>query len=94
VSFQAGLSSGVVNFTINDLNPDTTYYFKVRGGSGCAPGGWSNNKESNSKNPMLPNTGNEPPKSTIPWQISVGVFIGIATFLVLIQKKQRCSSSS
>ncbi|MBF0208753.1 MAG: DUF3494 domain-containing protein [Oligoflexia bacterium] len=57
VTFQAVLSSGVVNYTIIDLNPNTTYYFKVRGGSGCAPGGWSNNKESNSKNPMLPNTG-------------------------------------
>ncbi|MCR4329680.1 MAG: ice-binding family protein [Candidatus Roizmanbacteria bacterium] len=94
VSFPASLSSGVVNFTINDLNPDTTYFFKVRGGSGCAPGEWSNNKESNSKNPMLPNTGNGPQKSTIPWQIPVGVFIGISTLLVLIQKKQRCSSSS
>ena len=94
VSFQSGLSSGVVNYTINDLNPNTTYYFKVRGGSGCAPGGWSNNNESNSKNPMLPNTGNGPRESTIPWQIPVGGFIGISTLLVLIQKKQRCSSSS
>lgn len=94
VSFQSGLSSGVINYTINDLNPNTTYYFKVRGGNGCAPGGWSNNKESNSKNPMLPNTGNGPQKSTIPWQIPVGVCIGISSLLVLIQKKQRCSSSS
>lgn len=94
VSFQSGLSNGVVSYTINDLNPNTTYYFKVRGGNGCAPGGWSNNKESNSKNPMLPNTGNGPQKSTIPWEIPVGVFIGISTTLVLIQKKQRCSSSN
>lgn len=57
VSFPAGLSTGVGNYTVNDLNPNTTYYFKVRGGNGCAPGGWSNNKESNSKNPALPNTG-------------------------------------
>ncbi|MFA6017101.1 MAG: ice-binding family protein [Patescibacteria group bacterium] len=57
VSFPAGLSTGVASYTINDLDPNTAYYFKVRGGNGCAPGGWSNNKESNSKNPALPNTG-------------------------------------
>jgi len=94
VSFQSGLSSGVVNYTINDLNPNTTYYFKVRGGNGCAPGGWSNNKESNSQNPMLPNTGNGPNNGTIQWQIPFGVFIGISTLLVLILQKQRCLSNS
>lgn len=67
VSFSAGLSSGVVNYTINDLNPNTTYYFKVRGGSGCAPGGWSNNRESNSRNPMLPNAGHGPAENTLSW---------------------------
>jgi len=57
VSFPASSSTGAMSFTINDLNPNTTYYFKIRGGYGCAPGGWSNNRESNSKNPSLPNTG-------------------------------------
>lgn len=94
VSFQSGLSSGVVNYTINNLDPNTTYYFKVRGGNGCAPGGWSNNRESNSMNPMLPNTGNGPDKSVIPWKILVGIFIGILALIALIQKKQRCSFSS
>lgn len=73
VSFPAGLSTGVVNFTINDLNPNTTYYFKVRGGSGCAPGGWSNSKESNSNNPMLPNTGNGPREKANLWQIFIHI---------------------
>lgn len=93
VSFSAGLSSGVVNFTINDLNPNTTYYFKVRGGNGCAPGGWSNNKESNSKNPRLPNTGFAPRENNIPWYILAGILAGISTLLVfLIQRKQRLLS--
>ena len=33
---------GVQNYTINLLNSNTTYYFKVRGQIGCMPGGWSN----------------------------------------------------
>ena len=93
VSFPAGLSSGVVNFTINDLNPNTTYYFKVRGGNGCAPGGWSNNKESNSKNPRLPNTGFAPRENSNSWYILAGILAGISALLVfLIQRKQRLLS--
>lgn len=74
VTFSAGLTSGVVSYTINDLNPNTTYYFKVRGGNGCAPGGWSNNRESNSKNPLLPNTGYGPFKSMTVWQLLMSFF--------------------
>jgi hypothetical protein len=33
---------GVLSFTIQDLEPGTTYSFKVRLGNGCAPGPWSN----------------------------------------------------
>ncbi|MFA6007495.1 MAG: fibronectin type III domain-containing protein [Candidatus Shapirobacteria bacterium] len=33
---------GVQNFTVNLLKPNTNYYFKVRGQSGCTPGDWSN----------------------------------------------------
>ncbi|KKR12423.1 MAG: hypothetical protein UT40_C0027G0003 [Candidatus Woesebacteria bacterium GW2011_GWA1_39_21b] len=29
-------------FSINSLSPDTTYYFRVRAGNGCATGPWSN----------------------------------------------------
>jgi hypothetical protein len=92
VSFPAGLSTGVVSYTVNDLNPNATYYFKVRGGSGCAPGGWSNNEGSDSKNPSLPNTGFAPHNSSIPWYISVSVFAGISILLVLVQRKLRCLS--
>jgi hypothetical protein len=42
VSFNHGLSGGVVEYNINALEPNTNYYFKVRGGNGCASGGWSN----------------------------------------------------
>ncbi len=42
VEFQQGVSSGVLSYTINALAPNTTYYFKVRGGNGCMPGPWSN----------------------------------------------------
>jgi len=92
VSFPAGLSTGVVSYTINDLNPSATYYFKVRGGDGCAPGGWSNNRESNSKNPSLPNTGFAPHKNNILLNASIGIFIGISVLLVLVQRKLRCLS--
>jgi len=98
VSFPSGLSSGVISYTINELNPNATYYFKVRGGNGCAPGGWSNSKESNSthsnKSPMLPNAGNGPQQRTFPLQIPVGIFVAVTTLLILIQRKQRWYSHS
>src|SRR5258708_21832886 len=34
--------SASMNFSVNSLSPNTTYYFKVRGGNGCATGAWSN----------------------------------------------------
>ncbi len=42
VQFAHGKSTGVIGFQINDLRPNTTYYFKVRSGHGCAIGNWSN----------------------------------------------------
>jgi len=33
---------GAVQYTINDLEPNKTYYFKVYGQNGCMPGDWSN----------------------------------------------------
>jgi hypothetical protein len=41
VDFSQGYSTGAIKYTINMLNPGTTYYFKVRGGNGCATGNWS-----------------------------------------------------
>ena len=35
-------SRGQMTFLVKSLSPDTTYYFKVRGGNGCATGSWSN----------------------------------------------------
>lgn len=34
-------ASGVQEYTLNDLDPNTTYYFKVRGQNGCKTGEWS-----------------------------------------------------
>jgi len=33
---------GVQSYTVYQLKPNTTYYFKVRGQNGCMPGNWSN----------------------------------------------------
>jgi hypothetical protein len=37
-----GNSTGVLSYTVNMLNPNTIYYFEVRGQNGCMPGNWSN----------------------------------------------------
>jgi len=37
-----GQSSGALSFTVNYLNPNTTYYFRVRGQNGCMPGDFGN----------------------------------------------------
>ncbi len=39
---QQGPSTGVLSYTINDLSPNTTYYFKVRAQNDCMPGDWGN----------------------------------------------------
>lgn len=41
VEYNQGSSTGVLSYTINLLKPNTTYYFKVRGGNGCMTGDWS-----------------------------------------------------
>jgi LysM repeat protein len=35
-------SRGQMTYLVKSLSPNTTYYFKVRGGNGCATGSWSN----------------------------------------------------
>ncbi|MEK7110122.1 MAG: hypothetical protein AAB876_02775 [Patescibacteria group bacterium] len=42
VKFDKGYYDGVIDYTINELAPNTNYYFKVRAGNGCATGAWSN----------------------------------------------------
>jgi hypothetical protein len=88
VTFPASPSTGAVTYTINDLNPNLTYYFKVRAGNICAPGGWSNNKESNSKNPSLPNTGFAPRERSVPGSILIGIFLS-ACFVYLARKREK-----
>lgn len=41
-AFNYGNSDGAIPYTINELEPNKTYYFKVRGGNDCMPGDWSN----------------------------------------------------
>jgi hypothetical protein len=43
VEFNQEHSTGALTYTINDLSPNTLYYFKTRAGNGCQPGDWSNN---------------------------------------------------
>lgn len=42
-----GSNKGVQNLTISHLAPNTTYFFRVRAGDGCATGDWSNTFEVN-----------------------------------------------
>lgn len=35
-------SRGQMTYLVQSLSPNTTYYFRVRGGNGCATGNWSN----------------------------------------------------
>lgn len=42
VQFDQGYSSGVIDYTINELDPNTDYSFKVQAANGCATGEWSN----------------------------------------------------
>lgn len=47
-------SNGVESYTIRALTPNTTYYFRVRGGNGCAVGGWSSWLSSKTKPIVVP----------------------------------------
>ena len=40
-TFDSSNTSGVTSFQIGSLAENTTYFFKVRGMNGCAPGDWS-----------------------------------------------------
>lgn len=41
-SFSRGFAGGVIYYTINELSPNTVYYFQVRANNGCMPGNWGN----------------------------------------------------
>ncbi len=42
VEYPQGFSGGVLQYTIRALKPNTTYYFSLRSGNGCATGAWGN----------------------------------------------------
>lgn len=42
-------SRGSMTYLVKSLSPNTTYYFRVRGGNGCATGTWSNEISSKTK---------------------------------------------
>lgn len=65
--FNSTQKIGVVSTTINCLSPNTTYYFTVRGGNGCAPGNWSNylSAETDSSKPVVKTAPTVDPLSTI-----------------------------
>jgi hypothetical protein len=48
--YNQGFSGGVLRYTINLLQPNTTYYFQVRAGNGCATGKWSNSMKASTTN--------------------------------------------
>lgn len=48
--FDSTQKNGVIKYTINELKPNMTYYFQVRGGNGCKPGKWSNSLAAKTKN--------------------------------------------
>ena len=60
VEFPASPSNGVESYTIGMLNPNTDYYFKVRGGNGCATGGWSNDKSARTSASFLSSSTSSP----------------------------------
>src|SRR3989344_9246270 len=41
ISFPYGTYDGVISYTINELAPNTKYYFRVRADHGCRQGYWS-----------------------------------------------------
>lgn len=40
---------GQMTFLVKSLSPNTTYYFRIRGGNGCAAGAWSNELSAKTK---------------------------------------------
>ena len=42
-TFKANNSSGVISYTISDLDPQKVYYFRVKATNGCESGEWGNN---------------------------------------------------
>lgn len=50
-SFDYSDKSGVVTYTINELQPNTKYYFKVQGKNGCQFGDWSGVLATTTTNP-------------------------------------------
>lgn len=54
VSVPYGASTGVITYTVNNLDPLKGYTFKVRADNGCAPGAWSNYRGDGYHPPVTP----------------------------------------
>ena len=52
--YDQGFSSGALRFTIHALSANTTYYFRVRPGNGCAPGSWGNTMKATTTSSTYP----------------------------------------
>jgi hypothetical protein len=44
---------GTTSYLVESLSPNTTYYFRVRGGNGCATGEWSNELSASTQSGFL-----------------------------------------
>lgn len=77
--------NGNIIFTLSNLLPDATYFFKVRSENNCAHGPWSAIRESNypfSIGPRLPTTGQTNYFLWIGLAGAVSTFVGIAVFIL------------
>ena len=61
VKFDQGYYDGVLNYTVNQLAPNTNYYFKVRAGNGCATGSWSQWMKTKTEGNVLVNDAKQTP---------------------------------
>ena len=80
-TFSYSRTGAATSYTVNNLTPKTTYYFKVRANKGCATGPWSNSLSSSGAE--LPKTG---PDNTM-MAVGLGAFglivLGLSLFLLL-----------
>lgn len=57
VTYRQDRVSSAISYAINDLNPNLSYFFKIRASNGCAAGPWSQVRQTNTQLKKLPATG-------------------------------------